>query len=390
MPIARLSRVESTPDIHGRIRPDGRAGFAQERTTATNPVEGFSSDPPGNEDESFRVRLARQHGTDVLRKCLEGEARPGSSNASNSRKNRKTLAKRGSKGLTSHGKALIMNACGYLSWRFHRRSLSFATVTLPAMNKEQWLASVEGWSAIVKNFVESLRRKLSGQNLPDWIVGAFETQQLRGAIEGRPVLHFHFIFVGRVLRGAWRVSRTEIRALWRRAVLSRIPSLSDSSFSATENVQGIKRSVAAYLSKYISKGDKSVADVAAIPSTGLIASWYTCSLPLRRVVSRSTRSGRFIGAFLSRLCEEDWLYKRAVKVQSGAGHPIIVGYFGQLKPGWSQLLDVPVFIPIEENDRKVFQFPFQKNFHDGFAPIALNVGLAHYAPILERIQDAAG
>ena len=76
------------------------------------------------------------------------------------------------------------------------------------------------------------------------------------------------------------------------------------------------------------------------------------------------------------------MFKKAVKVCDSSGHEFIVGWYGQLKPGWSLLLDIPMFIPVEESMSSVFQFPLPKAFNDGYTPIVLNIGYVHLAPLV--------
>jgi hypothetical protein len=346
-----------------------------ERTTKNTPVSLCDLNHRPTEDEMFRVRLKNLYGTSVLESLPSPGAAPGLSNVTNSTREYKTPARRGSKGLTSHGRAIVFNAIDYLQWRFGRSSLSFGTVTIPSVTPEQNAAITKEWSRIIDLFTKYIRRKLHVQGLPDWIVGAHEIQTSRLSTHGLACLHFHFVIVARRSRGAWGITHKEVRELWRRAVVSRVPSLADVSFSACEHLVAIRKSVASYLSKYLTKGSGVVGDVDAPPDSKHPHSWHSCSLSLRRIVARSTRSGRHIGAFLSGLGEESWIYKKAVKIKGFEGEEFVVGWYGQLLPGWSRLLDVPVHVPVEEGNPLVFQFPLPKRFHDGYVPIVLSVAI---------------
>lgn len=372
-----LKSSSKPQEINGRIRPNGRAGYSVERDRKYTPVNGSDLIPGLTEDEEFNSKLFRLHGGAELRSILEANAALGLSNVPNSHRDGKRIAKRGSKGLTSHGRSQVFNGIEYLQWRFGRRQLSFGTVTLPAMTREQDEQVTQEWSQIVRIFVQNLRRKLNATSLPNGIVGASEMQSRRSERDGVAALHLHFVFVGRLPKSHWRITPKTIRSAWRGAVVSRVPSLADTSFCATEHIVAVKHSVSGYLAKYLTKGSGVVGNVDAASSPNHPNSWYTISRHLSKIIGRTTRSGRYIGAFLSNLEDQYWLYKRAVKIKDGNGQEFTIGWFGQLKPGWSQFIDVPVFIPIEESMSFVLLFPLPKVFHDGYYSIVLNVGLLH-------------
>lgn len=379
-------KANSSPQkINGRIHPNGRAGYSVERLSKHAPVNGSDLRSRLSEDEEFNSRQFRMRGLDTYSQIDRSVSDPGLSNVAISHRPEKQRSARGSKGLTSHGRKLVMNAIDYLQWRFGRRCLSFGTVTLPSMTDEQDLEVTQKWGEIIRRFNQSVGRKLHEKGLPRWIVGACENQPSRSSREKQSCLHFHFVFAARFPKSDWRVTHSEIREAWRSAVLSVVSSLSDSDFSACEHVVGIRKSVTAYIAKYLTKGSGIVGNVADLPNRRFPNSWYSCSLSLRSIVNRSTRTGEFIGAFLSRLHEESWLYLKRVEITAADGHKVTVGWSGQLKPGWSQLLDVPVYIPIEESDAKLLQFPFQKVFHDGYFPIVLNIGLAHHSSVVKCV-----
>lgn len=389
MPIE--SAVASGKEIawHGRILPNGRAGFSPEKVSKRPPVNAFDLSGVTDRERAENDDFIQQFGESEFLRIKKSVSDPGSSNVSKS-PTQSRRAVRGSKGLTSHGRAVVYNCIDYLEWRFGARNLTFATVTLPSVTNEQADAITGEWSAIIKTFVKNLGRKLNVQSLPNWIVGAYENQPRRSSRCGTAFLHFHFIFVGRKRGKSWAVTHGQIRQAWRSAIISRLPCLSDLDFTATENAVGVKQSAASYISKYLSKGSGVVGDVANDAAIRNPSSWFSASLSLRRIVARCVRSGRYIGAFLRSLRRECWLYLRAVRLDSAGEDGVIVGWFGQLKPGWSQLLDIPMYIPVEESNPFVFQFPLPKRFHDGYFPIVLNVGYAHLFNLVSpRISKTA-
>lgn len=363
----------STQKINGRVYPNGRFGYAVEKESKTPPVNDRDLRSTLTEDEEFNARQFRMRGLESYSAIARGDSPPGLSNVPNSHKSKTREKSRGSKGLTARGRRLIFNGLDYLTWRFGRRSLSFATVTIPSVSPEMVIEITKEWANICRTFIQRIGRKLNEQNLPSWIVGAYEVQVSRLNNTGNACLHFHFCFVGRVVRGPWRVAHDEVRSAWRSAIVSRIPTLSDCDWSACENVQPVRKNVAAYLAKYLSKGSGNLGDVATFQVARPPCSWYTCSLELRRIVDRNTRYGRAVGSILSGLSEEAFITRKAVKIKDSNDQEFIVGWYGVLRPGWSQHFHVPVHIPIEESNDKVNQFRFPKVLHDGYCSVALNV-----------------
>lgn len=368
-------------NVVGKIYPDGTCGWSNEREVTHAPVNGSDLIDSPSVDEAFDRRFAKQFGVEELRAAKEKEPTLGLSNVINSPSDSKKRSPRGSTGLTSHGRKLIRNGAGYLEWRFGRRHLSFATVTLPGITAIENAQVTEEWGAIVKTFIKNIGRKLNDENLPTWITGCYEIQPQRAKESGIAVLHFHFVFVGRRPRSGWAITPREIRSAWRSAVISRVPSIANRDFAACEHVVRIQRSVAAYLSKYISKIKQCVGDVATLHGAGYPSSWYACSLQLRRIVCRSVRSGRHVGEFLSTLDERFFLYRQRIECTDSSGYRFTVGWYGVLRLGWSEHLDVPIHVPIEESNRNVSQFPLPKVYSDGYSYIAINVPANNIVPV---------
>lgn len=283
----------------------------------------------------------------------------GLSSVPNSHSLPKQRNQRGLKGLTSHGKRIIRNGIDYLQWRFGKKHLTFGTVTVPDVTEEENEAITREWSQIVRIFNQNIRRKLDAKTLPNWIVSATEIQTERLRRSGIAALHLHFVYVGRHPKRGWGLTPKQVRGAWRSAVISRVPSLSDRDFSASENLQQVRQSASSYLSKYVSKGQRALGDVAVDGERPLPTSWYTCTIPLRRLVGLSVRSGRDIGALLSRLTEKAFLYRRRVEVSGADGSLFTVGFCGWLKPGWEVFVRPPYQPPPAEYLylRSKYRFP---------------------------------
>lgn len=161
--------------------------------------------------------------------------------------------RKGSKGLSSHGRRLLRFAAATVEKRAGSpTALSFLTLTLPPMSNESWRAVLEGWGHIVRTFTQWLSRKLRSAGLPGHLVGCVELQTKRAEATGEPALHIHTVFQGRTRRSSWAVTPKQCRGAWKRAIEGQISERLE--FANSENLTQVRKSAAKYLSKYMSKG----------------------------------------------------------------------------------------------------------------------------------------
>lgn len=366
--LSRSISSNSRPvQLTGRVQPTGKCGWSQVRETKDSLVSDLES-IVAHAMRPTRVGGLKYSNSDPTLLALHESARAlGLSNASNSLKKKKVASRRGLRGLTSHGRRTLMNACEYLSWRFQSKHCTFATLTIPTCTKAQAEAISLGWSKVVKNFLLTLGRKLHAKGLPPWIVSASEVQEKRFERSGIFALHLHCTFVGRHPRASWAITPKQIRGIWRRAILSVSPDLSDADFSSSENVQGVRKTVGGYLSKYLSKGVSCLDNVGSDIRRLFPSSWYSCTTKLRRIVSSCIRSGKSTGNTLASLPPAAFRYRRRIEVQSSDNMSRVVGWYGCLAPGWSAFFDAPSHL---FSDEYLVQFPaylIRDRDHDGFS-----------------------
>lgn len=197
--------------------------------------------------------------------------------------------RRGTRGLTTHGKRMLRNCVWRMQRLYGKRCLSFVTLTLPSLTfEESWYVS-SNWSQIVRVFYQKLGRRLESLNMPVTYAGCTEMQPLRCQREEHPALHLHFLVVGRLRpRGGWALHPREFREIWQSVLENYIRPGYD--FSATENVQMVRKNASSYMAKYVSKGCSMEE-----PPRGdeifwsLPTSWYNVSLQLRRYVNDNIR-----------------------------------------------------------------------------------------------------
>lgn len=240
--------------------------------------------------------------------------------------------KRGTRGITSHGKRVLKNAVWRMQRLYGKRSLSFVTLTLPSVSyEESWYVS-SNWSEILRVFYQALGRELERHGLPKSYAGCTELQPERSQREEHPSLHIHFVCVGRWRsRGGWALSPGDFRRLWESSVS---PYLSQKySWDACENVQMVKKDVSAYLGKYLSKG-VSMDSPPRSDGTGwsLPTAWYNVNLTLRRWVLDNVRRHPELMEYLETAARDGslgggchYLFSGVIEAMAGTGPHYFVG-----------------------------------------------------------------
>ena len=184
-------------------------------------------------------------------------------------------APRGSKGITSYGRSQVRNAATELQLKFKKHNLAFLTLTVPFTSREDLAAVYKNWSRAVGNFENRLRRALPS-DLQHWV--HVTEDQKRGAP------HLHMAFPGRRARGQkWILSKCWFTDTWREIWEHILPSSSRKLvWDYATRIESIRKSVAGYLGKYMSKG--------GVPKNPdcFPSSWWGCTQELKRLVVEST------------------------------------------------------------------------------------------------------
>jgi hypothetical protein len=167
-------------------------------------------------------------------------------------------------------------------------------LTLPSAD---WITDVwaSEFSEILRQVVQELRRELAREGAPTNILGAIELQTGRYAKTGQIAPHIHMVYVAKRTRrkGDFYLSARRIRAIYTR-ILKAIARKYCENFGEIEgeiiwsrcvNAQIVKKSVEAYLSKYLSKGSGTLQPMIEAGFTDLIpTAWYTISKTLLKTV----------------------------------------------------------------------------------------------------------
>jgi hypothetical protein len=161
-----------------------------------------------------------------------------------------------------------------------RPLLAFWTITVPPEAMDE-LAELGTWPRFQSRIRRELIRRLEEAGLVPEVVGVAELQPGRSAREGRPCPHLHLVFKGRNRRGEpWRLTKEALDLV----IEAALRSAGARSFQAGNcgNVQPVKKSVRAYLSKYMTKGSGEVSRWKGNRAESLIPrQWWLMSAVLR-------------------------------------------------------------------------------------------------------------
>jgi hypothetical protein len=252
--------------------------------------------------------------------CPEGPKAPeglGSSVARNSHKQ----VRHGFQGLTPPGRKNIDSSLRLLQER--RNLLSFWTVTLPTGPMKE-VARLDCWPRFVDRLLQLLRRHLEQALGFAIYVGVAELQEKRTLREGMPCPHLHIVFQGRRhSRAPWAASKESLDVMIAKA--ARYAGIEYSGgYASAGNVQQIRKSVRAYLGKYMTKGSSDARPWKGTEWEGLIPrQWWSWSDACRALVLGCTTdlpTGLVAWAWRNReaLLDRGLFYLRQCKVPPAA------------------------------------------------------------------------
>lgn len=313
---------------------DGTVSYGHIKKTELPPAYTRIRHP----DESFWLMAVQVHG---IVAALAAVAALGLSTLSNSQKT--TKPRRGLNGITPHGKRLVKGTAAWLERERGRATLSFCTLTLPS---EYAIAPIgkhegtkQGWTELTRQYIQKIQYHLGKYGLPKDVVGVTEIQERRMERYGGMPLHLHIVFQGRKPKGAWAMTCEQLSELWRDTVENVMGIKEGTNWEAAVNVQRVKKSVAGYLGKYLSKGTKVIEKVIQEEKQDLLPStWYVCTSGLRAIYKKNlyVLSGSTAGMGLDILTGVGrgligW--SRDIVIKGADGYPWKAGWVGKLVTG---------------------------------------------------------
>lgn len=166
--------------------------------------------------------------------------------------------------------------------------LSFLTLTLPNLNKEDLGSCCANWDKMVSMFLDWLKVTVRRKGVDFQYVYCTEIQTKRLELRHEYAPHLHIVFKGRNGRKTpWVITPKQARKAWSRAISRFV----DNKFNdcSLENLQRVKFSAARYLSKYISKGACSLPN--SVPESDiqrLRTQWGGMARSLSQLIRKTT------------------------------------------------------------------------------------------------------
>lgn len=247
--------------------------------------------------------------------------------------------KYGLKGLTALGRKMVRSGAQLIGERAGDRNCSFLTLTVPPLQENERRLVAETWGETLRQLIQWLSRRLKRRGLPQAVVSASEIQTGRMKASGEGYLHLHLCFPGRLSRSkAWAVRIEDVRAWWEKRLLA-VTGLSSLPWTQIKMVP-VEKTVAGYLSKYLSKGSHDIRSfIDDLGECSVPAQWWNMSKLARdwvkRAIIRSEPCGwlleQFVEAALTGAVDVPPYSIRHVDVRY-SGALITVGWYGYLKP----------------------------------------------------------
>lgn len=320
--------------------PSGKVTATRRKRIPSQPA---LAPQPESDETDFDIRQMQIHGIEAAiagKNSLKGKNPLGLSSVANlsteGSKDAKPLkSPRGSGGITSKSRQQIKDAATLLEEEYGRSQLAFITHTIPP----QFIDSVHAnWVKILANLRRRYTRLLKKADLPQDLIMVSEYQEKRMQKVGIPVLHLHIVFVGRFKKQHWSYDVSVYKKLWQQCCSEYCDDKrTNAEWQSATRVEGIRKSCAAYLSKYMSKGVSAISIIlAANPNAYIPPSWHILSQILRIRVRRETRhfegeSARTLFDWILENAVELLKFNRFIKIPTQHGRERCVGWYGELR-----------------------------------------------------------
>ncbi len=323
-----------------KIYPSGRCTASRRKKTAFQPS---LKRQPLSDDAQFNLRQMDLHGIHAAIASFSA-TKPkdplGLSSVPNLTANpcnpTKTVkSARGSNGITSKSRQQIKDSATLLEEKYTKERLAFITHTIP----EKFVSEIHAnWTKIIHNLRRRYIRALQKAGLPQDLIMVTEYQEGRLGHTGQAVLHLHIVFVGRFKKRHWEYNCEYYKQHWKECCREYLTDRgTNTEWSASTRVEGIRKSCAAYLSKYLSKGTATLNSILVkCPDCFIPSSWHCLTQTLRISVRKAIRhfegqSATTLFDYLTENAVELLKFNRYIKVPTQDGRGLCVGWYGELR-----------------------------------------------------------
>lgn len=200
----------------------------------------------------------------------------------------------GKRGITLFGKRNLRNIPLLLQKKFGIKRLGFYTATLPVLSEDALELALDRWGEIVRRFFQKLKRLYKKRGREFWYISCTEIQESRYESYGMPYPHLHWVAESRPKRfGNFTLLANDIRIAWMQTVKEVLHPCKDGfpeteqAYQACIDAQVVKKSAAAYLGKYVSKGVKVVNKMIEDGYEYLPRQWWSASMNCKKLFKKS-------------------------------------------------------------------------------------------------------
>lgn len=248
----------------------------------------------------------------------------------------------GLNGITRFGRRMVKNGAVLLEKKYGIGRLGFITATIPTFDQVTIGVIASNWSEVTRRFFQKLKRHLERLNLPLEIVCCTEIQEKRFRRDGVVAPHLHFIYVCKqqTHEKKFNILACLLRRYWRDSVMQVVKKEcglpnQHVSFSASIDAQVIRKSAAAYLGKYISKGGEILQELIEKGfEEHFPKQWWTASKVMKAMIKDSiirldSDCCNFMFYNLGNCIADGWLsWCNFVDVETKPGEYMTVGCVG--------------------------------------------------------------
>lgn len=250
--------------------------------------------------------------------------------------------------LTTYGARMVRSSCWLMEKRLGREDCLLWTLTVPPLSHPARVALARNWGLLVNRLVQKLTRCLMRAKRPPAVIGVTEIQTARLERYQEGYLHLHLVAPAHSNNGGrFAVDCDDLRSWWKSA----LERFSGQESIPTPRVQGevVRKSVEAYMGKYLSKGsgDSLEGFVEDLGEDSLPGQWWFCSSLMRRKVKAELKSGRAAGMLLDAVVQQ--AFKDGdLSIFEFIRHIDVVTESGQFTAGWYGRLRADIAADLHE------------------------------------------